>query len=117
MKKNYVGEEKRQHPRVEAQIPVRIRQQGETGEITGFGSLTGDVSAGGLMFRTKELISTACNLILEFDLPTTTQPIVATSRVAWKGKATTGGEYTVGNEFMEITKKDQEQLSLYVNGL
>ena len=117
MKETNMGTEKRQYPRVETQIPVRYRKQSGADETLGSGSLTGDVSAGGLRFRTKEFISAACNLILELDIPSLTRPIRATSKVAWIKNANTGEDYEVGNQFMEITKMDQELISQYVNGL
>jgi c-di-GMP-binding flagellar brake protein YcgR len=116
MEETTMGTERRRYSRVETQIPVRFRKQSDAVETPGSGSLTGDVSAGGLRFRTKEFISAACNLILELDLPTLTRPILATSKVAWIKNTNTGGHYEVGNEFMEITKKDQELISLYING-
>ena len=109
--------EKRQYPRVETQIPVRYRKQSDAAETLSFGSLTGDVSAGGLMFRTKEFLASSCNLILELDIPSLTRPIRATSKVTWIKNADTGEDYEVGNQFMEITKKDQELISQYVNSL
>ena len=117
MKETNMGTEKRQYPRVETQIPVRYRIQGEAAGTQVSGSLTGDLSAGGLMFKTKGLIASACNLILELDLPTQTQPITATSKVAWVKNDTTEKEYVVGNQFLEITKRDQDLISQYVNGL
>jgi c-di-GMP-binding flagellar brake protein YcgR len=119
MKETDTGTEKRQYPRVETRIPVRYKKQSDAAETPGSGSLTGDVSEGGLKLSTKEVISAACNLSLELDIPTLTQPIRATSKVAWIKNANTGEdyEYEVGNEFMEITKKDQELISQYINSL
>jgi c-di-GMP-binding flagellar brake protein YcgR len=117
MKETNMGTEKRQYPRVETQIPVRYRIQGDAAETLFSGSLTGDVSAGGLMFRTKEFVSAACNLILELDIPTLTRPIKATSKVAWVKNSNPDGDYEVGNQFMEITKKDQELIMQFVHGL
>jgi c-di-GMP-binding flagellar brake protein YcgR len=116
MKETNTGAERRRYQRVEAQIPIRYRKQGDAAETPATSLLTADVSAGGLMFRTKEAISAACNLVLELDLPTVTRPILATAKVARMRKAYTGEEYEVGNEFMEITKKDQELISQFVNG-
>jgi c-di-GMP-binding flagellar brake protein YcgR len=113
----YTGTDKRQHPRVEAQIPVRCRIQSDTAETSGLDSLTGDVSAGGLRLRMKEFTSAACDLILELDIPTLTRPLIATAKVAWIKNSNTVGNYDVGARFMEITKKDQELISQYANSL
>lgn len=117
MEETKMGTEKRQYPRAGAHIPVRYRKRDDVAGTPVSGSLTGDISAGGLRFRTKELISAACNLILELDLPTLAQPILATSKVAWINNNNTGKEYEVGNEFMEISKRDQELIAQYVNRL
>ena len=117
VKETNTDTEKRQYPRVEAQIPVRYWKQSDAAETTTCGVLTGDISAGGLRFRTKEFISGACNLILELDLPTLKRPVRATSRVAWIKNADTEKEYEARNEFMEINRKDQERISQYLNGL
>ena len=90
MKETNMGTEKRQYPRVETQIPVRYRKESDAAETLGFGSLIGNVGAGGFRMRTKEFISSACKLILELDIPTLTQPIRATSKVAWIKNANTG---------------------------
>lgn len=111
--------ERRQSPRVETSIPVRYRVLRDGAEAVGAGSVTCDLSTGGLRFVANEFLSTACRLTLEFDLPAVTQPITAVSKVAWIQKA--DGEddrqYQVGSQFMEITKRDQERLAKYLNSL
>ncbi len=117
MEEKNTGTEKRQYPRVETQIPVRYRIQGDTAETLVSGSLTGNVSADGLMFRTKEYLSAASNLTLELDFPTQTEPITATCKVAWIMSDNGEEGYAVGNRFMEITRKDQELIAQYVKSL
>ena len=109
--------ERRQYRRVEARIPVRYGEQNHDAETLCFGSLTGDVSAGGLRFRTKEMIAEAVNLILELDIPTLTRPIRATAKVSWIKNPAAGEYFEVGNQFLEISKKDQELVSQYVDSL
>lgn len=111
--------EKRQSPRVKTSIPVRYRELRDGAEEVSVGMLTSDVSTGGLRFGTNKFISTACRLMLELDIPTLTKPITALSKVAWIQKANAGDDcqYQVGNQFMEITKKDQEMIATYLNSL
>ena len=59
----------------------------------------------------------ACRLILELDIPMVTKPIKAISKVAWIKKSNSGKDYEVGNQFLEISKKDKELISEYVNSL
>jgi len=56
---------------------------------------------------------------LELDVPTQTKPIQAVSQVAWaKDKPVDKVmQYEVGNQFMEITSKDQERISQFIKSL
>ena len=114
-----VSTERRKHVRAKTCIPVQFRREGdETGTVY-VGSLTSDVSEGGLRFTTSECISAPCRLILELDVPTQTKPIQAVSQVAWaKDKPVDKVmQYEVGNQFMEITSKDQERISQFIKSL
>ncbi|MHB8772496.1 MAG: PilZ domain-containing protein [Syntrophales bacterium] len=108
--------EKRQFPRVTAQIPVRYREL-DGADTVSTGTLTTDVSTGGLRFRTNKFLSTACRLLLQVDIPTREKPIEVVSRVAWVREANGEGGpcYQVGSQFMEITKKDQELIAAYLS--
>ncbi len=117
MNETNMSTEKRKYPRVKTHIPVRYRKLRDGAGTVGFGSLTRDVSAGGIHFRTNEFISMACRLILELDIPMLTKPIKAISKVAWIKKNNAGEDYEVGNQFLEISKKDKELISEYVNSL
>jgi hypothetical protein len=59
----------------------------------------------------------ACRLILELDIPMVTKPVKAISKVAWIKRAEAGTDYEVGNQFLEISKKDKELISEYVDSL
>lgn len=111
--------EKRQSPRVKTSIPVRYRELRDGAESVGVGSLTHDMSTGGLRFGTNKFVSVACRLMLELDIPTLTKPIQALSRVVWvqNAKAGDGSQYQVGSQFMEITKKDQELIGAYLKSI
>ncbi len=109
--------EKRKFKRVQTHIPVKYRKLREGAGSVGFGSLSRDLSQGGVHFRTGEFISMACRLILEMDIPMLTRPIKAISKVAWIRKTDTGDNYEVGNQFLEISKKDRELISEYVESL
>lgn len=115
MNENKMSKEKRQYPRVKTRIPLLYRKRSDEAGAVGFGLLTNDVCAGGLQFRIKEFISKACRLILEIDLPVQTKPIQVSSKAAWINDVNTSVDYEIGNEFMEITKKDQAIISKYVN--
>jgi len=110
-------QEQRKCERVKTHIPVKYRKLRDGAGVEGSGSLSKDISQGGIHFRTNEFISMACRLILELDIPMLTRPIKAISKVAWIRKTDSGADYEVGNQFLEISKKDKELISEYVNSL
>ena len=109
--------EKRKFTRVKTHIPVKYRKLREGAGSVGFGSLSRDLSQGGVQFRAEEFISMACRLIVEVDIPMLTRPVKAISKVAWIRKTDTGDDYEIGNQFLEISKKDRELISEYVESL
>jgi len=109
--------EKRKFTRVKTHIPVKYRKLREGAGSVGFGSLSRDLSQGGVQFRTEEFISMACRLIVEVDIPMLTRPVKAISKVAWIRKTDSGDDYEIGNQFLEISKKDRELISEYVESL
>lgn len=109
--------EQRKNPRVKTHIPIRYRKLRDGAGIDGASSITKNLSQGGIRFRTAEFISMACRLILELDIPMFNKPVKAISKVAWIRKAPSGDEYEVGNQFLEMSKKDRELISEYVDSL
>jgi c-di-GMP-binding flagellar brake protein YcgR len=109
--------EKRKFTRVKTHIPVKYRKLREGAGSVGFGSLSRDLSQGGVQFRAEEFISMACRLIVEVDIPMLTRPVKAISKVAWIRKTEAGDDYEIGNQFLEISKKDRELISEYVESL
>jgi len=109
--------EKRKFTRVKTHIPVKYRKLREGAGSVGFGSLSRDLSQGGVQFRAEEFISMACRLIVEVDIPMLTRPVKAISKVAWIRKTDSGDDYEIGNQFLEISKKDRELISEYVESL
>ncbi len=107
----------RKYQRVQTHIPVRFRKLRDGADVVGEGSISKNLSEGGVRFRTGEFISMACRLILELDIPMLTKPVKAISKVAWIKKTDTGKDYEVGNQFLEISKKDKELISQYVDSL
>ena len=81
------------------------------------GSLTKDIGEGGIRFKTNEFISLACRLVVEITLPTIAKPIKAISKVAWIRKLSSGDQYELGNQFLEISKEDRAIITDYVNRL
>ena len=109
--------EKRKHPRAKTHIPVRYRKLRDGASNEGVSSISKNLSQGGIRFRTAEFVSMACRLILELDIPMFNKPVKAISRVAWIRKTVSGDDYEVGNQFLEMSQKDRELISEYVDSL
>ena len=110
-------DEKRKFKRVKTHIPVKYRKLREGAGSVGFGSLSRDLSQGGVQFRVEEFISMACGLIVEVDIPMLTRPVKAISKVAWIRKVASGDDYEIGNQFLEISKEDKKHVSEYIEQL
>ncbi len=106
--------ENRKFSRVQVRIPVKFRKLQDGAGIEGIGSVSNNLSEGGIRFRTSEFVSMACRLILELDVPLVSKPIKAISKVVWIRKSDSRNEYEVGNRFLDMSKKDKEIISEYI---
>ncbi len=109
-------ENRRRYQRAESSVPLQYKNLRRV-ETAPIGSLTKDISEGGVRFKTTEFISLACRLVLEISLPTSPKPVKAISKVAWIHKLPVGDYYEIGNQFLEITKEDKAQITNFVSGL
>lgn len=107
--------ERRRSQRIDSNLPVRYKNLRVA--TVPMGSLTKDISEGGIRFKTSEFISLACRLVIEVTLPTVQRPIKAISKVAWIRKTPSGEQYELGNQFLEISKEDKAVITDYVNRL
>ena len=109
--------EKRKFPRVKTHIPLKYRKLNDPSGKFRAGVLTRNLSQGGVRFKASEFISMACRLVLEMDMPMFTKPIKAISKVAWIRKTPSGEDYELGNQFLEMAKKDKELVSEYIDSV
>ncbi len=107
--------EKRRFRRIDSNLPLRYKNI-KTAAVP-MGSLTKDISEGGISFKTNEFISLACRLVVEITLPTAQRPVKAISKVAWIRKLSSGEQYELGNQFLEISKEDRNLITDYVSRL
>ena len=109
-------DEKRRHPRVESNLPVQYRNL-KKAAVLPTGSLSTNISEGGVRFKSNEFISLACRLVLEITLPTASRPIKAISKVAWIRKLPSGEAYELGNQFIDMTKEDKEHIIEFISDM
>ena len=107
-------ENKRRFKRVESVLPVQFRNLRKDTDSAS-GTVSHNLSEGGVCFMTKEFISLACRLVVEITLPALPKPIKAISKIAWIKKIPTNNQYMLGNQFLEMTKEDKAHVMNFVN--
>ena len=107
--------EKRKFSRVESHVPVRYRKLDEPWSVMKKGTITRNISKGGLSFMTGEFISKACRIVMELDI-SGSKPVRAISRVTWIKKSAYGENFNVGNQFLEMSAPDKDVLFSYIDG-
>jgi c-di-GMP-binding flagellar brake protein YcgR len=105
--------EKRRFHRIESRLPLKYRDLRNAAEEFR-GTISKNVSEGGIRFRSDRFISLACRLVVELDIPTLAKPIRAISKIAWIKKMPVGDDYEVGNQFLEISKEDKANIQSFV---
>ena len=108
----YVNE-KRQVPRINARLPLQFKDIQRPIE-TYSGTLTKNISEGGIRFISAEFLSIFTRLLLEVSIPSFSRPIKAISKVAWIRKVPRSNHYDVGVQFMDITEEDKRQLAAFI---
>lgn len=104
--------EKRRFQRIDLRVPLQYKELGREKEPRG--TLTRNLSEGGVKFHTDKFISLACRMVVELTIPTVVHPIRAISKVAWIKKLPVGDVYEVGNQFLDMTKEDKSVITDYV---
>jgi len=107
-------EERRRHKRTDMLISLQYKNLKKSGEPS-LGSVSRNISEGGVCFKSNQFISLACRLVLEVTLPTMPKPIKAISKVAWIRKMPAGDQYELGNQFLEMTKEDRIHIANFMN--
>jgi c-di-GMP-binding flagellar brake protein YcgR len=106
--------DKRRYKRADLNLPVQYKNLRQSGDGS-VGSLTRNLSEGGVCFKSGKFISLACRLVLEISLPNSVKPVKAISKVAWIRKVPSSDQYELGNQFLEITREDKAHIMNFVN--
>ena len=107
------GSDRRRYVRVKSTVPLQYKKLKELAEGT-IGAITRDVSEGGTRFISNEFLPLATRLVVELFLPAQPRPVKAISKVAWIKKVSSGDQYEIGNQFLDIGRDDKGQLVEYV---
>jgi c-di-GMP-binding flagellar brake protein YcgR len=105
--------EKRKYSRINARLPLQFKDIQRPIEAYA-GSLTKDISEGGIRFVSNEFLSIFTRLLLEISIPSFSRPIKAISKVAWIRKVPRSSQYNVGLKFMDMTEEDSKHLASFI---
>jgi c-di-GMP-binding flagellar brake protein YcgR len=109
-----VVSDKRRYKRVDSKLPIEYRDLRRSAVLPK-GSLTRNISEGGICFQSSEFMSLACRLVVEIRLPNVPKPIKAISKIAWVKRLPTSDQYELGNQFLEIAKEDKTHILNFIN--
>ncbi|MFC1576985.1 PilZ domain-containing protein [Candidatus Omnitrophota bacterium] len=109
-------QDKRRFPRMELKVTLGYKDLKKLGRPS-INVVTTDLGEGGVRFQSDQFISLACRLIVEIKIPTAQKPIRAISKVAWIKKVPLSDQYDIGNQFLEISKEDKENVATFVEKL
>ena len=106
--------EKRKFARIHGHFAVKYKDLKKKDEEFR-GTVSRNLSEGGIRFRSDRFISLACRLVVELNVPELTKPIRAISKIAWIKKLPAGDDYEAGNQFLEMSRQDREIIQDLVN--
>lgn len=105
--------ERRGLPRLRCASAVQFRALLKTHELF-TGSLSKDVSAGGVRLTTTTFLPKDARLVLLLSLPGDLTPIRAISRVAWTEEKAYSAGYESGLQFTGILPEDRDAIAGFV---
>ena len=100
--------ERRDFGRVPVPFDIRYRIYGELGE-SWHDLTTINISAGGMRFRTEELLDIGTPLEVQIGLPGSPAPLIVQGKVVW-GQALGAGVNEHGVQFMDMTPEQHEHI-------
>jgi hypothetical protein len=110
------GAEHRRFPRLREACAIRVKPiAGASVPGDGVDAMTGNISGGGLCYRSPEPVRTGDFLAVEMNMPEFSSPIVAMGRAAYCDRGAAG--YEVGIEFWWVGWGDdsaQRAISDYI---
>ncbi len=104
--------ERRQFPRLSFHSPVQFRNVLKPQEPFS-GSLSKDLSAGGLSITTDQFLPRDTRLVLLVSLPILLKPVRTIGRILWI-KQRFGETYDCGVQFLEMNTEDRDAIAAYV---
>lgn len=105
--------ERRGLPRLKLSIPIQFRNILKPQEPFS-GSLSKDISAGGVRFSGSTFLPKGARLVLLISLPPLLKPIRTLAQVVWVSEQRFSETYECGLQFIEVTPEDRDTIATYV---
>jgi len=109
-----LGSDRRRYPRWQTRFPVRFRLLGKPSVYVG--SLSRDISAGGVKIIADQFVPKNATLEVEIFLENVKRLVPAHARVVWLEQLPYGSDsFRLGLEFNEINPRDRQYLQRLVS--
>ncbi len=114
---NHYDSERRKYIRLDFQLKLNFTKEGE--QKKGYQAVTRNISAEGLRFSSDQKLETGTNIDFEVQLPNRKKPTLFKGEVVWSRELPFSAgkqerSYDIGVRFVEIDKKDRNDLMLYI---
>lgn len=109
---------RRRFSRIDEVIPLRytVRKSADTPDSTKEKEASLNIGSGGLLFRINDALPASTIIDMELHLTNVAEPLQAVGRVVRVEESAVAGQYDIGIQFLEISRKDRETLTKYIQG-
>lgn len=111
---NRSGQDRRRFNRLERHLPLQFRNiEKNSPEMSG--SLTRDISGGGIRFVSSDFLPVQTSVGMQLSLESNLHTLPATARVVWVQKLPYNENFMIGLEFLNIENENRAKIIRYVN--
>ncbi len=113
-KNNHSNQDRRRFNRLQCHLPLQFRDI-EKNRPEMLGSLTRDISGGGIRFVSNNFLPVQTSVGLQLALDSDLRTLPATARVVWIQKLPYNENFMIGLEFLNIENENRVKIIRYVN--
>lgn len=105
--------DRRRYPRINHSLPVQFKQLSRPSELFS-GTLTEDISGGGVRLLADDFLAPQTKLLLSFSVGESISQVRTVARIIWINKKAYYDKYALGVEFIEIPEEQRRQIITFV---
>lgn len=113
-KNNHSNQDRRRFNRLQCHLPLQFRDI-EKNRPEMLGSLTRDISGGGIRFVSNNFLPVQTSVGLQLALDSDLRTLPATARVVWIQKLPYNENFMIGLEFLNIENETRAKIIRYVD--